>query len=117
MGTDGTRCMIFSSFTDTVPYDWVRMQLSDTGYRKIDIVCLGPVSLVLSSHCLLMARRLWQLYDIPYGMIDIVWLGPVSLIPGVDCLTIAFRLQFVFCRHCLSAAWCLNSLFTFFMGR
>ena len=53
MGTDGTRCMIFSSFTDTVP-----MQLSDTGYRTIDIVWLGPVSLVLSSHCLLIARCL-----------------------------------------------------------
>ena len=53
MGTDGTCCMIFSSFTDTV-----HMQLSDTGYRSIDVVWLGPVSLVLSSHCLLMARHL-----------------------------------------------------------
>ena len=32
-------------------------------------------------------------------------------------LTIACRLQFAFCRHCLSAAGCLNSLFTFFTGR
>ena len=65
------------------------MQLSDTGYRTIDIVWLGPVSLVLSNHCLLMAKRLWQLYDIPYGMIDIVLLGLVSLIPGIDCLAFA----------------------------
>ena len=31
------------------------MQLSDAGYGTIVIVWLGPVSLVLSSHCLLMA--------------------------------------------------------------
>ena len=58
MGTDGTRCMIFSSFTDPVHMTLVHMQLSDTGYRTIDIVWLGPVSLVLSSHCLLMGMCL-----------------------------------------------------------
>ena len=50
-------------------------------------------------------------------MIDIVWLGCVSLIPGVDCLTFACRLQFAFCGHCLSAAWCLDILSTFFFLR
>ena len=41
MGTDGTCCMIFSSFTDTV-----HMQLSATGYRTIDSVAwpLSPSS-------------------------------------------------------------------------
>ena len=33
MRTDGTRCMIFSSFKDTV-----HVRLSDTGSRTIDIV-------------------------------------------------------------------------------
>ena len=88
MGTDSTSFMVFSFFTDTVHLTWAHMQLSDTGYRTIDIVWLGPVSLVLSSRCLLMAKCFCQFYGIPYGMIDIVWRGPVSLIPGVDCLGI-----------------------------
>ena len=58
IGTDVTRLYDLLILYRHSSYGWVHMPFSDTGYRTIDIVWLGPVSLVLSSHCLLMARRL-----------------------------------------------------------